>query len=340
LTHREISSRALPVNLHLTNRVNRYLNTYMTSEFFTYRRRIAFGDCDPARIYYTPRAIDYAVEAIEGWCDKVLGFAWGGNDRSEFELSFVRIDCNYLRPLVAGQVVEVRVWVAEVSSSQILFSVYGQNSDGETCFQANLVACFVKRDRFLPLSIPALFRGRIDLYRLQFRETVIEGGGRSVFQSGLDKEPERALPRRGGSGASEVFTRQRRVIYGACGSAGMVYPPRVFDYAVEAIEEWFEVVAGISWMELVCKHGQGAPFVAAGCEYLRPMTPGMDLSIAVRVTRLGGASIGFAVTGHGGDGAPCFQAQLAACFIDQRGFRSIRIPEDIRRRVEAYNGCW
>ena len=36
---------------------------------FVYPRRVAFGDCDPARIFYAPRAIEYAVEAAEAWSE-------------------------------------------------------------------------------------------------------------------------------------------------------------------------------------------------------------------------------------------------------------------------------
>src|SRR3989304_1747723 len=48
----------------------------LPQEPFTYRRRVAFGDCDPARIYYAPRAVDYAVEAVEAWHESVLGVSW------------------------------------------------------------------------------------------------------------------------------------------------------------------------------------------------------------------------------------------------------------------------
>ncbi|MBF8259896.1 MAG: 4HBT protein [Actinobacteria bacterium] len=67
---------------------------------------------------------------------------------------------------------------------------------------------------------------------------------------------------------------------------------------------------GVSWMELVSVRGQGAPMVAALCEYLRPIVSGQELIMGVLVTRLGRASIGFAVAGRDADGGLCFDAQM------------------------------
>ena len=40
---------------------------------FIYHRRVAFGECDPARIFFAPRAVDYAVETVEVWFNEVIG---------------------------------------------------------------------------------------------------------------------------------------------------------------------------------------------------------------------------------------------------------------------------
>ncbi len=34
---------------------------------FTVTRTVKRGDCDPAGIIYTPRVLDYAMEALEAW---------------------------------------------------------------------------------------------------------------------------------------------------------------------------------------------------------------------------------------------------------------------------------
>lgn len=122
-------------------------------------------------------------------------------------------------------------------------------------------------------------------------------------------------------------------------ASGLVYPPRAFDYGVEVIGEWYEEVLGISWMELVCSRNQGAPWVSGSCAYLRPMVPGQWFTLAVWVTSLGGSSLQFAVVGFDDQGLACFEAHLAACFIDQKGFKAMQIPEEFRLRIQSYQSA-
>lgn len=321
----------------------------MTTEPFSYRRRIAFGECDPARIYYAPRAVDYAVEAVEAWYESVLGVTWADLVvRHGLESTFSRVDCEYLRPLIAGQVIRVRLRVVGIDRAKILLRATGEGESGEPCFQVSLVACLVERDHVTPVPIPPEIFDRIETYRTHCGEGIaVPAGGHRRDESpgrageGLDRDGAKRPPPRGSRTAGAVpFTRQRRVVYGECGPSGTIYAPKVFEFAIEAIGEWYEEVPGISWLDLVSVRRQGAPFVSAACEYLCPMVPGQAITMAVRVTRLGRASIGFAVAGSDADGAPCFDARLAACFIDQeKGFRSIPIPEEFSVRIQAYRAA-
>ena len=306
----------------------------MSTEPFSYRRRVAFGDCDPARIYYTPRAVDYCVEAIEAWWEAVLGESWTALlARRDLEARFLRVECEFLKPLVAGQVVRVRLQAAGAGRSRIAFAAAGEGESGETCFRAGLEACLADRKRSAMAPIPREYRDRIRRSRQSLEDAPARPGiGR----------PEGAAPRRsavaGRGGAPEgLFARSRRVVYGECGISGTVYAPRVFDYAIETVGEWFEEVLGISWLELVSVRRKGAPAVAASCDYLRPMVAGQTIVMAVRVTRMGRASVAFSVEGRDAAGAACFDARMTTCFIDQdAGFRPMPIPEEFAGRIRAY----
>lgn len=321
----------------------------MSTEPFSYRRRIAFGECDPARIYYAPRAVDYAVEAVESWFESVLGITWADLIlRHGLEATFARVDCEYLRPLVAGQVIQVRLKVIGADRTKILFRASGEGDSGDPCFQASLVACIVERNHVTPVPIPPEFLERIESYRARCGEgSALPAGGHRRDDlpgragGGLVRDGTKRLPlRREGQSGAVPFTRRRRVVSGECGPCGTIYPPKVFEFAIEAVGEWYEEVPGISWLDLVSVRKQGAPFVSIACEYLRPMVPGQWITLVVGVTRLGRASIGFAVAGYGADGAPSFDARLAACFIDQeKGFRSIPIPEEYYGRIQAYRAA-
>ncbi len=321
----------------------------MTEGIFSYRRRVGFGECDSARIYFAPHAIDYAVEAVESWYESVLGVSWVAMvDRHGLEATIEHIECEYKRPLVADQMFQVRVRVVRIGPSQITFSAAGEGDSGDTYFRVRLVASFLLRNHGIPIRIPPEFLDRIGMYR----ERCGEVGTLPDDDDPPDNVPTRPM---GGAGRERTrqlhplqsrptgavpFARQRRVHYGACGPSGKIYPPKVFEFVVETVGEWFVEVPGISWLELTAKRGQGSPIVSAACEYFLPMTPGQMITIVVRVPRLGRASIGYEVAGYDADGEPCFESQLTSCFIDQNtGFRPMPIPEEFRRRIQAYRAA-
>lgn len=322
----------------------------MPEGIFSYRRRVAFGECDSARIYYAPRAVDYAVEAVEAWHESVLGVSWVDLvDRHGLEVTIIHAECEYKRPLAAGHVIQVRVRVVGIGRSQIIFSAAGEGDSGEIYFRVRLVACFMRRGNGIPIRIPPEYHDRIGMYQARCGEggKVTNGGDPpDDFPIRPDRGPgrekmSRDQPLQSPLTGAALFTRQRRVLYGECGPSGKIYPPKVFDFVVEAVGEWFEEVPGISWLELASKRGQGVPMVSAACGYFLPLIPGQVVSMTVRVPRLGRASIDYAVAGYDADGASCFESQLTACFIDQEGgFRPMPIPEEFRRRIQAYRaGC-
>ena len=70
---------------------------------FLYRHVVKWGECDPAGIIYTPRVIDFVLEAIEAWYQAVLGISWTElrNDRNT-GVPMVRAECDFTRPPTPG----------------------------------------------------------------------------------------------------------------------------------------------------------------------------------------------------------------------------------------------
>lgn len=309
----------------------------MPTSFFTISRRIAWGECDPARIYYTPRAVDYAVEAVEAWSDEVFDSCLADlADSHGFDVPFVRVTCDYHRPVVASQVIELSVQIAAMGRCSITFAVVGKDGKGATCFLAHLTVCFVEKKHCKAAPIPAGLRRIIEACHGEGGTTTEALHGDDLFGQGAGTVD--LVDYRPGNGAIP-FAQQRRVVYGDCNPSGKIYAPRVFDYAVEAIGEWYEDVLEISWMDLVCVREEGAPFVSARCDYLRPLIPGQVVDIAVWVDKMGGASINFMVIGYDAGGEPIFDARLAACFISQHGFKPMRIPKEFRHRIVTYQAA-
>lgn len=314
---------------------------------FVYPRRVAFGDCDPARIYYTPRAIDYCVEAIEAWWGSTLSASWAElAERSGLEVRFLRAGCEFLRPLTAGQEVRVRVRVPEAGRTGLSFRVTGEGESGEPRFRALLTAGLFDRKKEVPVTIPADTRERIARYEAACGNegAAPDGGGPGEATGRSEGLPEKGdkqdLSPEKRRFPEALFTRTRGVVYGDCTPSGTVYPPKVFEYAVEAAGEWFEEVPGVSWLELVSVRKQGAPAVAASCEFHRPMAAGQAVVMGVRVISLGRASLGLSIEGNDPDGLSLFDSRITLCYIDQEGgFHSMPIPEEFRRRIQEYRAA-
>lgn len=305
---------------------------------FIYHRTVAFGECDSARTFFSPRAVDYAVEAVEAWFEQVLGVTWADLIcRHNLEARFIRTECDYQRSLVAGQGIHVRLAVAKADPLSFVLSAKCELWPAEPSFSATLEIGFVDRASGAFIPIPERFLELICSYRVQCGESIPAADeDRAVANPVTARGDDEDLIQMSLRGAVP-FMRRRRVRYGECGISGHIYPPKLVESAVEVVGEWYESYMGISWMEQ-CIRKRGVPFVNIGCEYLRPMALGQTIAMVVRIPRLGNASIGYEVKGYDESGLPCFESRMTGCYIsDERGYpQPIPFPDDLRSRVLAY----
>ncbi len=132
------------------------------------------------------------------------------------------------------------------------------------------------------------------------------------------------------------FSVTRTVKWGECDPAGIIYTPRVLDYAMEALEAWFREVIGVPWLTMNREMGMGVPTVRAEMDFLAAPAPDQDIVTDLRVESLGRASITFLVTGRDGTGREFFRVKLVSCFITRPAFKPTAIPGDFRERIAAY----
>ena len=55
------------------------------------KRMVRWGDCDPAGIIYTPKAIDYALETIENWLIEEIQNQLDGHEKQGERLGKCKI---------------------------------------------------------------------------------------------------------------------------------------------------------------------------------------------------------------------------------------------------------
>ena len=133
---------------------------------FSVKRIVNWGDCEPARMIYTPRVIDYAVEAVEAWYREVIGISWmRSNFTMDTSLPTVHLECDFIRPPHPESEIDMRVRVERLGKSSITLLVDGLNDDGEPYFKVKLVTCYISLGGLKPIAIPDDFRAPIAAYQ-------------------------------------------------------------------------------------------------------------------------------------------------------------------------------
>jgi len=139
-----------------------------------------------------------------------------------------------------------------------------------------------------------------------------------------------------GLSTARPYTMTQTVKWGDCDPAGIIYTPRVLDFAMETLEAWYRDVLGIPWIKLNQEMHMGAPTVRAEIDFLAAPAPDHDMITALKVKKLGRSSITFELTGHDGNGTDYYRAILVACFIARPAFKPTAVPEPFRARILSY----
>ena len=307
----------------------------MSEDCFTYTRTIAFGECDSARVLYTPRAVDFAVEAVESWFDEIVGVSWSQLVTIHgLEATFLSMECDYLKPMTAGQTIRVQVRVVDSTTELLTVSAQAERTSGEPVFRVRFEICLTNLADRTSVPIPDLFRESVRQYRLRCGDAIAPepAAGREREMPGAA-----AFPPAPCQDAEIPFSRKRRISYGECVASGPMSLPRLIECAVERVGEWYQSCLGISWLDQ-CVSGKGVPFVNIRCDCLRPLRAGQTVRMLVRVPRLGTASIGYQVVGYDDAGVPCFALRLSGCYITERGgsYVVLPFPEEMRGRIREY----
>ena len=90
--------------------------------------------------------------------------------------------------------------------------------------------------------------------------------------------------------SGRVFTTQRRVRFADCDAAGIVFFPRYFEMLNGVVEDWFAGPLCLSFRELHQERHASVPTAAVEARFIAPSRLEDELTFALAVIRLGGAS--------------------------------------------------
>ncbi|MCZ7676345.1 MAG: acyl-CoA thioesterase [Roseovarius sp.] len=131
------------------------------------------------------------------------------------------------------------------------------------------------------------------------------------------------------------FEHQIHVSWGDCDPAAIAYTARIPEFALQAIDAWWEDQGLGGWYGMNLDHDIGTPFVKMNIDFRAPVTPRHRLICTVRPNLLGRTSVGFHVDGHQ-DGKLCFEGDFVNVFVTPARFEKCTPPPHIRAVVERH----
>lgn len=137
----------------------------MSHKTFTQRRRLSWGEADPAGTIYAPRAIDLAIQAIEAlWID-ALGLSFREfQARHGLGAPWVHTSCEFANPLRAGESFDLAIALEKLGTSSLKWSGEAKRPDGEPLFRLKLVSVLIDTSSGASRVIPADVRAGLAPY--------------------------------------------------------------------------------------------------------------------------------------------------------------------------------
>lgn len=133
-----------------------------------------------------------------------------------------------------------------------------------------------------------------------------------------------------------MFAYERPVRFEDVDAAHIVFFPRVLAYCHEAMAELMGELPG-GYARLVVERRIGLPTVHVDVDFTAPLRFGDVAKITLEVSRLGRSSCTFAIrVSRVLDSAAVAKVQLVCAASDLSTLRSVALPEDVRRVLEAH----
>ena len=111
------------------------------------KRMVRWGDCDPAGIIYTPKAIDYALETIENWLIEEIGISWMDMRNKGKGLASVKFDCEFYAPMKAETFINISLNIKNLGESSINLFIEGVDAHSDLkYFNVNLRGVYIENN--------------------------------------------------------------------------------------------------------------------------------------------------------------------------------------------------
>ncbi len=134
---------------------------------FTVRRRIRWGECDPAGVVYTPCFSEYVIATAELFYERLFDTPpQRAKDELEFGTPTRALAFDFRRSLWPDESIDIEVAVDTIGTRTYTLAITARMSEGgDTAFVARLTPICVRRGTRDAISVPAGLRDALEQYR-------------------------------------------------------------------------------------------------------------------------------------------------------------------------------
>jgi acyl-CoA thioesterase FadM len=135
------------------------------------------------------------------------------------------------------------------------------------------------------------------------------------------------------------FVMRRRVKWGECDPAGVVYTVVFAEYVMAAAELFYASLWNAPLQEMKRVHGIDTPTRALHFEFVHVMRPDDDFTMTVAVANIRRSSYVLDIAARTLDGEDVFAARLTPVCIASHMRKSIAIPPAFRQVLSSYRSA-
>jgi len=154
MTETDFETRAIPIE------------QIISLQPFVVRRRIRFGDCDPAGIVYTPCFLDpISTSAWDLFMAEMIG-GYGDRDKQVegLDTPAKAVNMVFHSPVRYGDLVDLEVYCSGIGNTTFEVSVAGRGLDGTPRFDSTLTAICVAHGPYRSIAVPEYLKQRFQPY--------------------------------------------------------------------------------------------------------------------------------------------------------------------------------
>ncbi|MCE4541756.1 MULTISPECIES: thioesterase family protein [unclassified Caballeronia] len=143
---------------------------------FVVRRRVRWGECDPAGVVYTASFSDYVISFAELF----YGFLFDGapqavKNHHGFGTPTRALEFDFRRSLKPDETFDATVEVDAIRTRTFTLVITARMADGEIAFIARLTPVCIRRDARESIEMPAVLRDALEGYRARCAEQPYAG---------------------------------------------------------------------------------------------------------------------------------------------------------------------